>query len=122
MIVRGACALRPGIPGISENIRVRSIVGRFLEHSRIYWFGNDGEPELYCASADGWNEISCIAWRPVFPSSRKTLPGACSRKRCRIPDDNSNAWELDAAGEYHKLTPAEGEAPHSAQAMLLSKV
>ncbi|MDR2872616.1 MAG: polyphosphate kinase 1, partial [Xanthomonadaceae bacterium] len=52
LIVRGACTLRPGVAGVSENIRVRSIIGRFLEHSRVFWFGNRSKPELFCASAD----------------------------------------------------------------------
>src|ERR1700758_4773455 len=55
LIIRGVCALRPGVPGVSENISVRSIVGRFLEHSRVFYYENGGEPELFCASAD-WME------------------------------------------------------------------
>ncbi len=123
LIVRGACALRPGVPGVSENIRVRSIVGRFLEHSRIYWFGNDGEPELYCASAD-WLERNLLhRVETCFPILDEDLAKRVFKEALQnYLDDNSNAWELDADGEYRKLSPAEGEAPYSAQATLLAKV
>lgn len=123
LIVRGACALRPGVPGVSENIRVRSIVGRFLEHSRIYWFGNDGEPELYCASAD-WLERNLLhRVETCFPILDEDLAERVFKEALQnYLDDNCNAWELDADGEYRKLSPAEGEALHSAQATLLAKV
>ncbi len=123
MIVRGACALRPGVAGVSENIRVRSIVGRFLEHSRIYWFGNDGEPELYCASAD-WLERNLLhRVETCFPILDEDLARRVFKEALQnYLDDNTNAWELDAEGEYRKLSPAEGQAPHSAQTTLLSKV
>lgn len=123
LIVRGACALRPGVPGISENIRVRSIVGRFLEHSRIYWFGNDGEPELYCASAD-WLERNLLhRVETCFPILDEDLAERVFKEALQnYLDDNTNAWVLDADGEYRKLSPAEGEAPYSAQAILLANV
>jgi polyphosphate kinase len=123
LIVRGACTLRPGIPGISDNIRVRSIIGRFLEHSRIYWFGNDGDPELYCASAD-WLERNLLhRVETCFPILDEELAERVFAEALQnYLDDNTNAWELNAEGEYRKLSPAEGEAPHSAQATLLAKV
>jgi polyphosphate kinase len=123
LIVRGACTLRPGVPGISDNIRVRSIVGRFLEHSRIYWFGNDGTPELYCASAD-WLERNLLhRVETCFPILNRELARQVFEDGLQnYLADNQNAWELTADGEYRKLIPAEGEAPHSAQATLLSRV
>jgi polyphosphate kinase len=123
LIVRGACSLRPGVPGISDNIRVRSIVGRFLEHSRIYWFGNDGEPELYCASAD-WLERNLLhRVETCFPILDEDLAERVFKEALQnYLDDNCNAWELGADGEYRKLAPAEGETSHSAQAALLAKV
>ncbi|RYZ70495.1 MAG: polyphosphate kinase 1 [Lysobacteraceae bacterium] len=123
LIVRGACTLRPGVPGISENIRVRSIIGRFLEHSRVYWFGNDGNPELYCASAD-WLERNLLhRVETCFPILDRELAARVYREALQnYLDDNLNAWELDACGEYHKLAPGEGQAPHSGQAYLLAKL
>jgi len=123
LIVRGACTLRPGVPGVSENIRVRSIVGRFLEHSRVYWFGNDGDPETFCASAD-WLERNLL--RRVETCFPILDPAVAARIRDEVLDnylaDNLNAWELQADGEYRKAEPAGDETPHSAQAALLAKI
>ena len=123
LIVRGACTLRPGVPGVSDNIRVRSIVGRFLEHSRVYWFGNDGEPELYCSSAD-WLDRNLLRRVEIcFPILDKALARRVFDEALQnYLDDNCNAWELDANGDYRKLQPMPGETPHSAQATLLAKV
>ncbi|WP_411834528.1 polyphosphate kinase 1 [Pseudoxanthomonas mexicana] len=123
LIVRGACALRPGMPGVSDNIRVRSIVGRFLEHSRIYWFGNDGAPELYCASAD-WLERNLLhRVETCFPILDPDLARRVYREALQnYLDDNLNAWELGADGQYRKIEPAQGQAPFSAQAALLAEV
>src|SRR5690606_20982011 len=123
LIVRSACTLRPGVPGVSDNIRVRSIVGRFLEHSRVYWFGNDGQPETFCASAD-WLERNLL--RRVETCFPILDPAVAARIQDEVLDnylaDNLNAWELQADGEYRKLAPAEGEAAHSAQASLLADI
>ena len=123
LIVRGACTLRPGVPGISDNIRVRSIVGRFLEHSRIYWFGNDGDAELYCASAD-WLERNLLhRVETCFPILDEELAERVFAEALQnYLDDNTNAWELNAEGEYRKLSPEEGQPAHSAQATLLAEV
>ncbi|MFT4178646.1 MAG: polyphosphate kinase 1 [Thermomonas sp.] len=120
LIVRGACALRPGIAGVSDNIRVRSVVGRFLEHHRVWWFGNDGTPDLFCSSAD-WLERNLLRRvETAFP----ILDPACARRVHRegllnYLDDNQNAWELQADGRYAKCTPDEGKTPFSAQLSLL---
>ena len=121
LIVRGACCLRPGVPGVSDNIRVRSIVGRFLEHSRVYRFGNDGEPELFCASAD-WLERNLLhRIETCFPILD---PALAERVKAETLDnylaDNVDAWELQSDGRYLRRSPAPGEAAHSAQAALLA--
>jgi polyphosphate kinase len=123
LIVRGACTLRPGMPGVSENIRVRSIVGRFLEHSRVWWFGNDGEPELFCSSAD-WLERNLLRRVEIgFPIIDPVLAARVKEESLdNYLLDNLNAWELQADGTYLHLRP-EGEAmPHSAQSTLLAKL
>ncbi len=121
LIVRGACTLRPGVPGVSDNIRVRSIVGRFLEHSRVYWFGNDGDPELFCASAD-WLERNLLRRvETCFPILDADIAARIHREVLQnYLDDNCNAWLLHADGVYRKVVPAADEAPHSAQQTLLA--
>ncbi len=120
LIVRGACTLRPGVEGVSENIRVRSIVGRFLEHSRVYWFGNNGAPELFCASAD-WLERNLLRRvETCFPVLDRDLSKRIYREVLQnYLDDNLNAWELQADGRYRKCEPAPDQPPHSAQQALL---
>jgi polyphosphate kinase len=101
LIVRGACALRPGVPGLSDNIRVRSIVGRFLEHHRIYYFENGGDPLVYLSSADwmGRNLFRRIeiAWPVLNPKLAKRVV-----KEGLMPylDDTMDAWTLGADGRY----------------------
>jgi polyphosphate kinase len=121
MIVRGVCCLRPGIPGISETIRVRSIVGRFLEHSRIYYFLNGGEEEIYFGSADLMErnldrrvEVLC----PVHdPDIRQHLRDVVLQT---LLDDTHRAMELQTDGTYVACLPGGGEAPLNAQEALLS--
>jgi polyphosphate kinase len=114
--------LRPGIKGVSENITVRSIIGRFLEHSRVYWFANDGEPELYCASAD-WMERNLM--RRIEVGVPILEPDLAKRVYDETLDnylrDNTQAWMLGADGRYTRRQPAAGELPHSAQQALLAK-
>jgi len=101
LIVRGMCALRPGIPGLSQNIRVRSIVGRFLEHSRIFSFHNGGQPEVYCGSADWMPRNLFERAEAVFPVDD---PALSARLRNEILAaylaDNTKARLLQPDGNY----------------------
>jgi len=121
LIVRGICCLRPGVPGVSDRIAVRSIVGRFLEHSRIFWFENGGDPEVFIGSADLMErnldrrvEVLCPVLDPSLRTYlRETVLDAYLR-------DTEQAWTLEADGQYS--APAAGEAdPFSAQAALLTR-
>jgi len=123
LIIRSACTLRPGVPGISDNIRVRSIVGRFLEHSRVYWFANDGESELFCSSAD-WLERNLLRRvETCFPVLDQELAARVRSEALeQYLHDNLNAWELQADGQYVELQPEGDEIPHSAQTTLLTRI
>jgi len=113
LIVRGICSLRPKIPGLSDNIRVISIVGRFLEHSRIYYFGNDGQPDLYLASADWMPRNFYRRVEIAFPIESPPLREEIINEVLpRFLTDYVKARELQPDGNYVRLKPEEG-APRS---------
>jgi polyphosphate kinase len=120
MIVRGVCCLRPGIPGVSDHIRVRSIVGRFLEHSRLYYFLNGGEEEVYIGSADLMErnldrrvEVVCPIQDPQLKRHlRDTVLEV-------LLSDSHRSWELQTDGSYTRVHPPDGVAPLNSQQFLL---
>ncbi|HWN06830.1 MAG TPA: RNA degradosome polyphosphate kinase, partial [Steroidobacteraceae bacterium] len=119
LIVRGVCALKPGVAGLSENIRVRSIVGRFLEHTRVFWFGNDGADDVWLSSAD-WMD------RNFFRRIELAFPVLDERLRRRVIkeglkpclEDNCQSWIMDGDGGYQRQQKA-GKR-YSAQEELLA--
>ncbi len=122
LIVRGICVVRPGVPGISENIRVRSIIGRFLEHTRVYYFENDGRCEVFCSSADWANRNFFRRVETAFPvDGTDTQARIVEDLECYLRD-NAQAWELLPDGQYRRIEPAEGEEPFSAQQALLERL
>ncbi|MBX3111507.1 MAG: polyphosphate kinase 1 [Fimbriimonadaceae bacterium] len=110
LVVRGVCCLRPGVPGLSERIRVVSVVGRFLEHSRVYSFDNDGEPEALVGSADMMRRNLDRRTEVLVPLRE---PAHIKYVRDMVVDyalrDNTNAWELGADGSYVRLSPEGGQ-------------
>jgi polyphosphate kinase len=122
LIVRGICSLRPGVPGLSDNITVRSIVGRFLEHSRVYYFLNDGEEEFYCASAD-WMERNLLRRNEsCFEIRQKAMKDQIRSDLELFLADNCQAWVLHGDGSYERLQPAAGEERIAAQEIFLRKL
>ncbi|MDT3706668.1 MAG: polyphosphate kinase 1 [Thiobacillus sp.] len=119
LIIRGVCALRPGIAGLSENIRVRSIVGRFLEHSRIFYFRNGGDEQVYLSSAD-WMD------RNFFRRIETSFPILNPKLKKRVINeglkpylrDNVQAWDMQPDGSYRRRAKRRAK-PYSAQDMLL---
>ena len=120
LIVRGICCLKPGIAGLSENIRVRSIVGRFLEHTRIYHFHHAGEDLLYCSSADWMDRNLFNRVETCFPINHPALKTQMLEEGLQYYlRDNSRAWLLQPDGSYQRAQPVEGEESFIAQQMLL---
>jgi len=122
LVVRGTCCLRPGISGLSDRIRVRSIMGRFLEHSRVYHFHNNGDTETWASSAD-WMERNLFQRVEVcFPISEPAAAERVLHESITLAfEDNTQAWELDADGSYRLCRPAEGEQAISAQEYLMEQ-
>jgi polyphosphate kinase len=119
LIVRGVCCLRPDVAGVSDHIRVRSIIGRFLEHSRIYWFANDGEPELYLASADLMERNLDRRVETAFPIEGKKLQQRVHHALERYLADNSSALLLQPDGTYLPVPRGADEAVRNVQSELL---
>jgi polyphosphate kinase len=122
LVVRGVCCLRPGVAGVSENIRVRSIIGRFLEHSRVYWFANDGEPELYLASADLMERNLDRRVETAFPLEGKKLQQRVHQALELYLADNSSALLLQPDGSYLPVPRGADEAVRNVQSELLEKL
>ena len=120
LIIRGICCLRPGLKGVSEHIQVRSIIGRFLEHTRVFYFHNAADPRLYCASAD-WMQ------RNLFHRVEACFPIEEKRPRDQVIklgllnylSDNAQAWLLQADGSYKRARPGKAR-PRAAQQVLLN--
>ncbi|MFZ9405723.1 MAG: polyphosphate kinase 1 [Burkholderiaceae bacterium] len=119
LIVRGVCALRPGVPGLSENIRVRSIVGRFLEHSRIYHFHADGASEVWLASADWMGRNLYRRVEVAFPVRDRRLKARVLSEGIAVHlRDNTMAWTMDDQGAYTRRRPRGGRRIVSQQVLL----
>ena len=122
LIVRGMCRLRPGIPGVSERIRVRSIIGRFLEHTRVFYFANAGEEEVYASSAD-WMERNMFSRVEVcFPLETKAIRERVIQDLQWYLKDCCQAWVLSSDGTYSLAEKQEKEEVFSAQQALLQSL
>jgi polyphosphate kinase len=122
LIVRGACILPAQLPGVTENIRVRSVIGRFLEHSRVFYFRQDERDEVYLSSADWMNRNMLrrveLAWPITDAGQRQRIIDECL---VACMEDNVDAWDLLADGTYVRVRPEGRRAAHGAQAALMAR-
>ena len=119
LLVRGICCLRPGVPGVSENIRVHAVIDRFLEHARLFRFENGGQPEVFCSSADWMPRNFRRRIEVMFPVLDKRL-----RKRVAVilqtmREDNQQSWDLRSDGRYVRRAPMRGAPPLRSQAVFM---
>jgi polyphosphate kinase len=121
LLVRGACMLPAGVPGLTENIRVRSVIGRFLEHSRVFYFRAGDEEQLYLSSADWMNRNMLrrveLAWPVLDPQLRQRVIDECI---VAYLHDRRDAWDLQPDGHYRRVKGS-AEAGHGAQAALMER-
>jgi polyphosphate kinase len=122
LIVRGVCCLKPGIPGVSDNIEVRSIIGRFLEHARVYAFANDGNWEVYASSGDLMNRNMFQRVEACFPIENKRLHQRILHDLDTYLSDNSQSWLLQSDGSYRQIQRKRNVALIQAQMVLLQEL
>jgi polyphosphate kinase len=122
LIVRGACVLPAQVAGLTDNIRVRSVIGRFLEHPRIFYFSKDDEQELYLSSADWMNRNMMrrveLAWPVTDPLQRQRI---VDEDLLAYLNDGIDAWDLLPDGSYVRVKPAKPRLAHSAQTALMQR-
>lgn len=120
--VRGICCLRPGVPGLSENIRVVSVVGRFLEHARVYYFHNNGDPEALIGSADLMRRNLDRRVETLVPITERRLTEALRDIACETAfKDNLNAWDMGPDGAYVRRDPSAAKSEFQSQGYLMGK-
>jgi polyphosphate kinase len=122
LIVRGMCCLKPGIEGLSENISVHSIIGRFLEHTRAFYFANNGAPEVWAGSADLMKRNLLRRVETCFPIESKKLKQRIIDDLTLYASDNAQAWALSSDGRYSRVEKPENEESVSAQTQLLESL
>jgi polyphosphate kinase len=119
LIIRGICCLRPGIAGVSDNIRVISVIGRFLEHSRIFYFHNNGQPEYYIGSADWMTRNLDRRVEAVTPVEEPALAAELQGILATLLADNRQAWDMAPDGSFNQRHPGSGEAEQGTHVMLM---
>lgn len=123
LIIRSICCLRPGLPNLSENIRVRSVVGRFLEHTRVYYFSNNNNPRIYCSSADWMDRNLFSRVEACFPIEDPALKKRIFEQGLQTYlQDNQQAWLLQGDGVWKRTEPQPNEQPHNAQQLLTAAI